>query len=132
MVGQPNSSPKEGHQIAKSKAEVKNNGRKDGEKRSTHHVLAQFALGFAQLVHHHVVAFKRFNEHAVLNGFLQNALYFAVRIAYFARQSSHLAHVSTTSQHEYRQYGYDNHSQNVVHGKEIAERAHKHGKHRER
>ena len=123
--------PQESHEVTQGKADVQNSIAEDREHRALHHLMPQHALRPLKAIHHRGLALQGLYEHAVLNSLLERALHARILGANVLCQFAHTIDIHLAEPNEHRQDGHGDKSQHGVHGEEIAERANKHGKHRQ-
>ena len=121
--------PEEGYKIAQGKAEVQEEITQHIELGTHHHIAPQPALGFLQFLHHRLLRLQGLHEHAMLDGFLQDALHLTVGIAYQAGEISHLVHIDFAERQEDRNHDDDDDGQHLIHGEEIEEGTEEHRQH---
>ena len=127
----PYGSPEEGDEIAEGKTEVDHQVTEDAEFRAVDDTAAQLTLRVLQPVYHHLVTLQRLDEHAVLDGFLQRALYLTVPVTYHTGEVAHLSDIDLAHGEKDGENGNGDDGQQPVHGEEIEEGTDKHRQHAE-
>ena len=89
--------------------------------------MSQLTLRSFEPVDHQTVAFQGLDEHSVLYGLLQDALYFRVAVTHAPRQASHLLYVYLAEADEDGNDADDDEGEHLVHEEEIEESSKKHG-----
>ena len=78
-----------------------------------------------------VSSLEGLDEHAVLDGLLEHALYLRVAVAHLPCELTHTVHVDAAEQDEDGNDAHDDEGEQVVHREQIVERAEEQGQYRQ-